>query len=126
MLLLAHDQHRRTGRPSSLNEGTDPMAELHFPATAVAGYDRTVGEMTQRIVPILLRAAHLAPSQWVLDIATGTGLAAEAAVTIVGPTGHVVAADISPAMIDKARERLGRFKTVTLAIENGQSLTFSD
>jgi hypothetical protein len=32
------------------------MAGLHFRATAAAGYDRTVGQMTQRIVPSLLRA----------------------------------------------------------------------
>jgi ubiquinone/menaquinone biosynthesis C-methylase UbiE len=102
------------------------MAGLHFGDTAAAGYDRTVGQMTQRIVPFLLRAAHLAPSQQVLDVATGTGLAAEAAATIVGPTGRVVAADISSAMIDKARERLGRFRTVTFAVEDGQSLTFAD
>jgi SAM-dependent methyltransferase len=74
------------------------MAELQFRAAA-AGYDRSVGEMTRRIVPSLLGAARLAPGMRVLDIATGTGLAAEAALSVVGPTGHVVAADISRAMI---------------------------
>ena len=33
-----------------------------------------------------------------LDIAAGTGLAAEAALVAVGPTGHVTAADLSPAI----------------------------
>src|SRR5262249_10381246 len=37
----------------------------------------------------------------------GTGLSAEAALSAVGPTGHVTAADVSPAMAEKARERLG-------------------
>jgi cyclopropane fatty-acyl-phospholipid synthase-like methyltransferase len=55
------------------------MAELQFRAAAAAGYDRSVGEMTRRIVPSLLGAARLAPGMRVLDIATGTGLAAEAA-----------------------------------------------
>ena len=44
----------------------------------------------------------------VLDIATGTGLSAEAALAAVGRTGHVTAADVSPAMAEKARERLGK------------------
>jgi cyclopropane fatty-acyl-phospholipid synthase-like methyltransferase len=56
------------------------MTELKFGDIAATGYDRTVGEMTLRTVPILLRAAHLKPGQRVLDIATGTGLAAEAVV----------------------------------------------
>jgi len=42
----------------------------------------------------------------VLDIATGTGIAAEAIAAIIGASGGVIAADISPAMVDKARARL--------------------
>jgi hypothetical protein len=33
------------------------MADLQFRVTAAAGYDRGVGEMTRRIVPVLVRAA---------------------------------------------------------------------
>jgi ubiquinone/menaquinone biosynthesis C-methylase UbiE len=102
------------------------MAELHFRETAAAGYDRSVGEMTRRIVPPLLRAARLAPGQRALDVATGTGLAAEAAAEVVGPTGHVTGADISPAMIAKARERLGGSPNLSFAVEDGQSLSFPD
>jgi ubiquinone/menaquinone biosynthesis C-methylase UbiE len=58
----------------------------------------------------------------VLDVATGTGLAAEAALDAVGPTGHVTATDISPAMLDRARERLGERPNVALAVADGQSL----
>jgi SAM-dependent methyltransferase len=62
----------------------------------------------------------------VIDIAAGTGLAAEAAVGIVGPTGHVTAADVSPAMVERARERLGQAKNASVAVEDGQALSFSD
>jgi hypothetical protein len=51
------------------------MAELQFRDAAAAGYDRSVGEMTRRIVPSLLGAARLAAGMRVLDIATGTDLA---------------------------------------------------
>src|SRR5215217_3631835 len=113
---------RRRGRGE--DRGNRPMSELQFRDTAAAGYDRSVGDMTRRIVPALLGAARLAPGQRVLDIATGTGLAAEAAADAVGPTGRVVAADISPAMLDRARERLGTLPNVSFAVEDGQDLGF--
>ena len=64
------------------------MVELQFRATAAAGYDQSVGLMTLRYIPPLLRAASIAPGQRVLDIATGTGNAAEAAATAIGPSGR--------------------------------------
>jgi ubiquinone/menaquinone biosynthesis C-methylase UbiE len=102
------------------------MAELQFRDAAAAGYDRAVGHMTRRLVPPLLRAARLAPGLRVLDIATGTGLAAEAAAEAVGPSGHVIATDISPAMVERARERLGGLPNVSFAVEDGQRLTLPD
>jgi ubiquinone/menaquinone biosynthesis C-methylase UbiE len=80
------------------------MVELQFRETAAAGYDRSVGEMTRRIVPALLRAARLAPGMRVLDIATGTGLAAEAAAEAVGLSGHVVAAAAGGGLVEVAVE----------------------
>jgi ubiquinone/menaquinone biosynthesis C-methylase UbiE len=102
------------------------MADLQFRETAAAGYDRAVGHMTRQLIPPLLRAAHLQPGMRVLDIATGTGIAAEAAAQAVGPTGHVVAADISPAMVERARDRLGVLPSLSFAVEDGQALTFPD
>ena len=62
----------------------------------------------------------------VLDIATGTGLSAEAALAAVGPTGHVAACDLSPAMVDKARERLGKAANLSVSVEDGQALSYLD
>jgi ubiquinone/menaquinone biosynthesis C-methylase UbiE len=75
-------------------------------------------------MPFLLRAAHLAPGMHVLDIATGTGISAEAALAAVGSIGHVTAADLSPAMVKMARERLG--KAPNVSVEDGLALSFSD
>jgi ubiquinone/menaquinone biosynthesis C-methylase UbiE len=62
----------------------------------------------------------------VLDIATGTGLSAEAALAAVGPTGYVTAADISPAIVEKARERFGETANAWVSVEDGQALSFPD
>jgi ubiquinone/menaquinone biosynthesis C-methylase UbiE len=102
------------------------MTALQFHESAAAGYDRAVGHMTRQLIPPLLRAARLAPGMRVLDIATGTGIAAEAAAKVVGPSGHVVAADISPAMVERARERLGGLPNVSFSVEDGQRLTRAD
>jgi ubiquinone/menaquinone biosynthesis C-methylase UbiE len=83
-------------------------AELVFKGEAAAEYDRAFAHVTAHFMPFLLRAAHVAPGMHVLDIATGTGLSAEAALAAVGAGGHVVAADVSPAMAEKARGRLGK------------------
>jgi ubiquinone/menaquinone biosynthesis C-methylase UbiE len=102
------------------------MAELTYKDDAAAEYDRLFGHVSRHFVPFLLRAARIAPGQQVLDVATGTGLAAEAALALVEPGGHVTAADLSPAMVERARERLGMRPDVALAVEDGQALSFAD
>ena len=100
--------------------------ELGFKDEAAAEYDRAFAHVTAHFMPFLLRAAHIAPGMHVLDIATGTGLSAEAALAAVGPTGHVIAADVSPAMAEKARERLGKAPNASVSVEDGQALSFAD
>jgi len=100
--------------------------ELSFKDEAAAEYDRAFAHVTAHFMPFLLRAADIAQGMRVLDIATGTGLSAEAALAAVGPTGHVTAADISPAMAEKARERLEKAPNVSVSVEDGQGLSFPD
>jgi ubiquinone/menaquinone biosynthesis C-methylase UbiE len=100
--------------------------ELAFKDEAAAEYDRAFAHVTAYFMPFLLRAAHIAPGMRVLDIATGTGLSAEAALAAIGPIGHVSAADISPAMAEKARERLGKAPNASVSVEDGQALSFAD
>jgi len=95
--------------------------ELTYRNEAAAGYDRAFARVSTHFVPFLLRAAHIAPGMRILDIAAGTGLAAEAALALVGPTGHVIAADLSAAMVEKARGRLGNAKNVSVAVEDGRT-----
>src|SRR5215469_3226953 len=102
------------------------MAELQFDETAAAGYDRLTGPVSRHFIPFLLRAAHAGLGMRVLDVATGTGLAAEAALAAVGLSGSVVAVDISGAMAERARKRLGGAPNAIVSVEDGQSLTFTD
>jgi hypothetical protein len=81
-------------RPTGQGAADDPRTGLQ------AGRRRRVGpcilHVSAHFLPFLLPAVRLAPRQRVLDVATGTGIAAEAALTVVGPEGSVVAADVSP------------------------------
>jgi ubiquinone/menaquinone biosynthesis C-methylase UbiE len=100
--------------------------ELTYRDKAAAEYDRAFAHVSGHFVPFLLRAARIEPGMHVLDIATGTGVAATAALGAVGSTGFVFAADVSAAMVEQARRRLGAPPNVRVAVEDGQSLSFVD
>ncbi len=100
------------------------MSELHFQSRAAEGYDAAVGRITIGVIPHLLREARLEPGLSVLDIAGGTGLAAQSALELVGPFGTSdSAADISPAMLERAKARLSA-PNITVAVEDGQNLSY--
>ena len=100
--------------------------ELLYRAEAAAEYDRAFSHVSAHFLPFLLRAARLAPGQRVLDVAAGTGIAAEAALGMVGPSGSVLATDRSPEMVDKARRRLAGSPNAAVAVEDGQALGFPE
>lgn len=70
-------------------------------------------EFHRRAATRLVELAKLQPGQQVLDVATGTGLAAIAAAQIVGCTGHVLGIDLASGMLQQ-----GRQKVATLALTN--------
>jgi ubiquinone/menaquinone biosynthesis C-methylase UbiE len=109
------------------SNGEVPMAEeLSFGTEAAMEYDRAFAHVTRYFMPFLLRAADVVSGMSVLDIATGTGLSAEAAAAAVGPTGHVTASDVSPAMVERACARLVNSPNVSVSVEDGQALSFLD
>jgi ubiquinone/menaquinone biosynthesis C-methylase UbiE len=61
------------------------MSELRYD-TGAAEYDRMFADVTRKFIPMLLSSARVAEGYHILDIATGTGLAAEAAAEVVAPT----------------------------------------
>jgi ubiquinone/menaquinone biosynthesis C-methylase UbiE len=102
------------------------MEELGFKRESAAEYDRAFAHVTRYFMPFVLRAARIAQAMRILDIAAGTGLSAEMALAAVGPTGHLTAADVSPFMAEKARERLGEARNASVLVEDAQALTFLD
>ena len=100
-------------------------AVRHYDASAQT-YDQVFGRVSREFVPGLLRAARLAPGMRVLDVATGTGNVAEAALASIGLTGHVPAVDLSLAMLEQARELLQGRKNVSFSVDDGQALGFPD
>ena len=87
-------------------------------------YDRYIGRWSRLFVPSLLTAAEIGAGDQVLDMATGTGEAAIAAISLLGDTGVVVGADISAAMLGTARARLPR--SYRAIVTDGQALAFQD
>jgi len=75
---------------------------------AAGGYRkwwRRVEAMARPVGDRLIQLAAVRPGHRVLDIATGIGEPALTAARLVGPAGRVVGTDISPGMLEVARER---------------------
>jgi ubiquinone/menaquinone biosynthesis C-methylase UbiE len=90
-----------------------------------AAYDQWTGRWSRLFVPATLSAANVTPGARVLDVSTGTGEAALLALPIAGRSGFVVGADISPAMLRAARQRLGDAAFLAVGAD-GQALPFAD
>jgi ubiquinone/menaquinone biosynthesis C-methylase UbiE len=98
------------------------MSELLYPSE---GYDALFARVTRLFIPALLQAARIASSHHVLDVATGTGAAAQAAAPIVGPSGSVIGGDISPSMLAAARRNL-QGTGIGLVLFDGHALPYTD
>jgi ubiquinone/menaquinone biosynthesis C-methylase UbiE len=94
-------------------------------AVDTSAYDRYLGRWSRLFVPAVLAAAEVAPGCRVLDVSTGTGEAALMTLPIVGASGLVIGADISPAMLEGARDRLDDPSFWPVAAD-GQALPFKD
>jgi ubiquinone/menaquinone biosynthesis C-methylase UbiE len=93
--------------------------------TGAIGYDEFFGQVTRLYIPALLDAARVRAGQSVLDVATGTGAAAEAALAVVGSSGSVIGGDVSPNMLEIARTRLANLP-VRLEQFDAHGLPFAD
>lgn len=99
------------------------------------GWDLAVQDYDRYWVPVLracsercLRLADLRPGERVLDVATGTGVAAFLAAERVGPQGEVVATDISEKMVDATRAEAERRGVSNMRFErvDAEELAYAD
>src|SRR5215831_4580479 len=68
-------------------------------------YLRAIDNRFTGVVDALIQRSALQSGQQVLDLGTGTGSVAIKAASLVMPGGNVTAVDISPEMLDLARQR---------------------
>ncbi len=76
--------------------------------SAAPGWKRwwqRIEPMLQPISDRMMELAAIQPGQLVLDVATGIGEPAMTAARRVGPSGYVIATDLSPQMLDIGRAR---------------------
>ncbi len=99
------------------------------------GWDLAVNDYDRFFVPLLRHCSErcislleLTPGERVLDVATGTGVAAFMAAASVGPSGEVVATDISQKMVDATREEAQRRGAGNIRCErvDAEELSYAD
>lgn len=94
-----HTQDKRAAADLRLMMETQPESAQRL-------YDRRAKEYNKSWHPAfakrVVELAGLKPGEHVLDLACGTGLVTFHAAAAVGPTGHIVAVDISKGMLDEA------------------------
>ena len=94
-----------SAQSDDLTRGTDQRQQWDSVAAGWGKWWRTIDNGAQWVSERMLDLAELRPGHCVLDIATGIGEPALLAASRVGPTGRVVATDLSSRMLDVARER---------------------
>ncbi|HET7738290.1 MAG TPA: methyltransferase domain-containing protein [Tepidiformaceae bacterium] len=87
---------------------------------SIAG-DYDILPFTRLAVERLIALAPISPGARLLDVATGTGLAAIAAAYRVGPGGTILGVDISPGMLRHARQNAARSHLGTLTFVEGDA-----
>lgn len=99
------------------------------------GWDLAVKDYDQFFVPLLRHCSErcidlldLQPGERVLDVATGTGIAAFMASGRVGAEGQVVATDISQKMVDATQSEADRLKESNIKCErvDAEELPYPD
>jgi ubiquinone/menaquinone biosynthesis C-methylase UbiE len=102
-------------------------------SAAAPGWKKYGKDMLRWMGPVsdqLIRSAGIRPGQTVLDVATGTGQPALAIAKIVGQNGRVVGVDLSPEMLEIAKEEAasqGLTNVVDFQVVKDESLSmFSD
>jgi ubiquinone/menaquinone biosynthesis C-methylase UbiE len=133
--LVSEIRNRKTRKNNSVSKSEDEIrhhAREEWNAAA-PGWKKYRKDMLQWLEPVsdkLMKSSQISPGQTVLDVATGTGQPAlTIAEKIVGPTGRVIGVDLSPEMLEVAKEEAAYqgLTNVVFQIVKDESLSmFSD
>lgn len=84
------------------------------------------GDWHPRIAHRLVEHAHIERGQYVLDIATGTGMVAIEAAQIVGAEGRVIGVDISSGMLEQAERKVKALglNNIEFQLSDAEALNF--
>ncbi len=95
---------------------------------ASAGYDQEAVRFFPLCANRLVELIGLQPGQRVLDVATGTGVAAIAAARSVGPAGHVVGVDIATDMLEQAHRKIevAQLTNIEFHEEDAEHLSYTE
>lgn len=87
--------HFHTGRPLASLLGYDDDWLEGLPEGSIASFAGTGNPF---------RIGQLRPSERVVDVGSGAGIDSLIAAKMVGPDGHVIGVDMTPAMLERARK----------------------
>jgi len=93
----------------------DPRRAVAQYRRHAAGYDASA-RRTMRLRQRAIDWLGLAPGDRVLDVACGTGLSLPLLAERVGPTGQVVGVELSPEMLERARERVAQARLARVVL----------
>jgi SAM-dependent methyltransferase len=133
--LVSEIRNRKTRKNNSVSKSEDEIrhhAREEWNAAA-PGWKKYRKDMLQWLEPVsdkLMKSSQISLGQTVLDVATGTGQPAlTIAEKVVGPTGRVIGVDLSPEMLEVAKEEAAYqgLTNVVFQIVKDESLSmFSD
>lgn len=106
-----------------LSEYKQQIADLY--SDRASSYDRS--DWHQQIACRLVEYAEISPGHQVLDIATGTGMAAIETAKLLDSEGRVIGVDISEGMLSQARQKVETLNlgNIEFQLADGESLNFS-
>lgn len=109
-----------------LSEHKQQVARVYNLASP--GYDKPALQFFPRTAGRLVELARIQGGDHVLDVGTGTGVAAFAAAGKVGASGQVVGVDIGADILDQARRKLdaATYPSISFALGDMEHLEFSD
>jgi ubiquinone/menaquinone biosynthesis C-methylase UbiE len=105
----------------------DPHAEMVAVFNRVAaGYDNPASRFFPFCADRLIVRLNPARGSKILDVATGTGVVAMAAMQAVGHAGRVMAIDLAEGMLDRLQEKIDKFgiSNIDLHVMDAAALEF--